>query len=56
MAQDTVVKDDDAIIGLAAARSGQSVDEVQAQFWKCSSRARREIIEERGDPTPYRLG
>jgi hypothetical protein len=53
---ETLLKNEDAIIELAAERSAQSVDDVQAKFSNCSSRARRELIEERGDPTPYRLG
>ena len=45
-----------AVIALVADRSGDTEEAVAARYAMCSAEARRQLIAERGDPTPYRLG
>lgn len=47
---------DEAILAWLAAESALAPAEIGAAYARCSARARRELIAERGDPTPYRLG
>ncbi|OYW45626.1 MAG: hypothetical protein B7Z08_05175 [Sphingomonadales bacterium 32-68-7] len=44
------------LIEKVAAGSGRSLSEVAAEYSRCRTLARQQLIEERGDPTPYRLG
>lgn len=44
------------LVAWVAARSGKAQAEIAASFQQCLALARRELIDERGDPTPYRLG
>ena len=48
--------DNAGLIALLAQRTGREVAAVSSDFQRCFVVARRQLIEERGDPTPYRLG
>ena len=48
-------KSDEAILEELAARDGKSLDELRALHERCGAEARKQLIAERGDPTPYRL-
>ena len=52
----TVTASDEEVLNVAATESGRSPDEVTADFYRCAAIAREQLIVERGDPTPYRLG
>lgn len=57
LAQQTVTADDDAIVArLVAEWPDLDEQEMRAALATCHVEARRELIDERGDPTPYRLG
>lgn len=44
------------VLALVAAKAQVQREEVLAEYGRCLSEARRELIVERGDPTPCRLG
>ena len=44
------------LIDRAASTAGRMPDDVAAEYARCSGIARQQLIEERGDPTPHRLG
>lgn len=46
---------DDAIPATIAARIGQPVEQVAAEYRACVAAAHAELVAEHGDPTPYRL-
>ena len=48
-------KSDEAILEELAARDGQPLAELNALYERCGAEARKRLIAERGDPTPYRL-
>ena len=48
-------KSDEAILEELAARDGQPLAELNALYECCGAEARKRLIAERGDPTPYRL-
>lgn len=48
--------DEDGVIDKAARDSGRDRGEVAAEYRRCWALAREQVIAERGDPTPYRLG
>ncbi|MCT2401342.1 hypothetical protein [Novosphingobium mangrovi (ex Huang et al. 2023)] len=47
---------ENAILDLVAASTGRAREEVSTEYSLCLSEARKQLIAERGDPTPYRLG
>ncbi|MFM5917083.1 MAG: hypothetical protein ACKOOL_06055 [Novosphingobium sp.] len=49
-------QDEAGVAVFAASQAGVSRDSVMAEFHRCLAQARKELIAERGDPTPYRLG
>lgn len=49
-------RDEDGVIALVVESAGASRDEALAGYRRCLAVARRELIAERGDPTPCRLG
>jgi hypothetical protein len=51
-----IAEPDDTVMAWLAAESGMAVAEIGAAYARCLAQARRELIVERGDPTPYRLG
>ncbi|WP_294301399.1 hypothetical protein [uncultured Sphingomonas sp.] len=48
--------DEDAIPGLLATLAGQPVAEVVAAYSKCLRQGHEQLLIERGDPTPHRMG
>ncbi len=56
LVQEIAVRDEDGILDLVAEATGKARDEALAEYRRCEARARKELIAERGDPTPYRLG
>ncbi|MGQ7829528.1 hypothetical protein [Altererythrobacter sp. Z27] len=59
--EETVVREiailtSNGILDLVAASTGRSLEEVSAEYDRCLSEARKQLIVERGDPTPNRLG
>ncbi len=53
---ETALRGDEAILALIGTDSGQGADEIEALHARCAADARSQLIGERGDPTPYRLG
>jgi len=49
-------RNDDSVLEMVASELGKSGDEVSAEYQRCQAVARKQLISERGDPTPYRLG
>ena len=45
-----------ALLDMVARDLGRSRDEVASEYSRCLSEARKQLMIERGDPTPYRLG
>jgi hypothetical protein len=56
LVREVVARDDAGLLDLVAAQTGQPRDEVSAEYGRCLAVARQELVRERGDPTPYRLG
>ena len=56
LVREIVLLDEDSVVSLVADRSGQPIEAVAAAYRNCLGEARRDLIAERGDPTPYRLG
>ncbi|MCJ2177482.1 hypothetical protein [Novosphingobium album (ex Hu et al. 2023)] len=54
--REIAVMPEDAILDLIAASIGRAREEVSTEYGLCLSEARKQLIAERGDPTPYRLG
>ncbi|OCC24067.1 hypothetical protein MB02_09730 [Croceicoccus estronivorus] len=54
--RETAVMTEDGILELVAANKGRSREEVATEYARCLSEARKQLVLERGDPTPYRLG
>ena len=48
--------DEDGLVDKVADESGQPRSDVAAEYRRCLGLAREQVIAERGDPTPYRLG
>jgi hypothetical protein len=48
--------DEEALLRIVADRAEREMAEVAAEYSKCLALARKELIAERGDPKPYRLG
>ncbi|MEJ5977312.1 hypothetical protein WG901_11740 [Novosphingobium sp. PS1R-30] len=46
----------DAALGLLAQAAGREAEVVETLYHQARAEARRQLIAERGDPTPYRLG
>lgn len=47
---------EDGLLDLAAAQTLQRREYVASEYARCLNDARQQLISERGDPTPYRLG
>lgn len=56
LARDLVVESDAVLLDRVAAESGQSRATVEAAYQACLGHARQQLITERGDPSPVRLG
>ena len=55
-ARECALQSDETILDLIATESGRSREEIAAEHGRCVLEARAQLIGERGDPTPYRLG
>jgi hypothetical protein len=47
--------DDEAAVREVALRHPEAADRMDALYQECRAEARRQLIRERGDPSPYRL-
>lgn len=56
LVRDTAALEQDALVDIAAERSGCDRQDVSERYARCFAKARLELIAEIGDPTPYRLG
>ena len=55
-ARETALQGDEAVLAIISSDSGKTADEIAALHARCAADARAQLIGERGDPTPYRLG
>ena len=49
-------RDEEGVLVLVAGETSRSRDTIAAEFARCLVEARAQLIAERGDPTPHRLG
>lgn len=56
LVREIAVRNEDGVLDLVARQTGREEREIAAAYQRCPGAARRELIAERGDPTPYRLG
>lgn len=56
LAAETATHDADAILALVTELTGRDASDVRAEYDRCNTEARAQLIAERGDPTPYKLG
>src|SRR5688500_5337514 len=56
LARDTVTRSDAELLDSIAAANGLDRSVIGAAHQRCLANARLQLIAERGDPTPYRLG
>ena len=56
LVREIAVRTDDELLGWIATEAGKSAEEVSSEYRRCMAIARKQLIAERGDPTPYRLG
>ena len=56
LVREIAVRTDDDLLELLATEAGKDVEGVAAEYRRCMALARKQLIAERGDPTPYRLG
>ena len=50
------VRDENALLDFVAELSGRARSDVEAEYLQCAASVRKQLIIERGDPTPNRLG
>jgi hypothetical protein len=55
-ARETALRDDEEILALLGVDSGKASEDIARLYVRCAAEARSQLISERGDPTPYRLG
>ena len=53
---ETALRDEGGIIAMVGELSGRDENAIWSEYHRCLVEARAELIAERGDPTPYRLG
>ena len=46
----------DAVLAMLAEAEGCEIDSIEARYLAARAEARRQLIAERGDPSPHRLG
>lgn len=51
-----VIKNEKDVVDLVAEITGHESAEMASQYARCLAEAREQLIRERGDPTPHRLG
>ncbi|WP_447758713.1 hypothetical protein [Sphingopyxis fribergensis] len=52
----SAARDAAGIVDMMAAETGSDRDALLSEYRRCAATARQQIIDERGDPTPHRLG
>ena len=50
------VRTENEILDLVVEKTAQDIATVASEYSRCLAQARVQLIAERGDPTPYRLG
>jgi hypothetical protein len=55
LVREIVLKCEDDLLDAVAAQTSQTREAVAMVYGNCLSDARKQLIAERGDPTPYRL-
>jgi hypothetical protein len=55
-ARESALQGDETILASIGAESGKTAEELAGLHACCAAEARSQLIGERGDPTPYRLG
>jgi hypothetical protein len=50
------LRSEDGVLDLVAAQTSQPQQAIATIYAKCLGEARHQLMAERGDPTPYRLG
>jgi hypothetical protein len=56
LVRDAAGLDENGIVNLLAGQTARTPTEVSADYCRLTAEARRQLIAERGDPAPYRLG
>ena len=56
LVSEIVERDEDRLLDWVARQCGRTNEQVSTEYRRCAAVARQELIAERGDPTPYRLG
>ena len=56
LVREIAAHDEDGVIALIAGLTHRDPAAIGAGYQRLTAQARRELISERGDPTPYRLG
>lgn len=56
LVRDIAELDEAALLARVSNQTGRDLAEVAAEYQRCLAVARTELIAERGDPTPHRLG
>ncbi len=56
LVREIAMQDEAGVIALAAQATQNPPEAITAQYHQCLAKAREELIAERGDPTPHRLG
>lgn len=56
LVREIATRDRDGLLELVSRQTGRGQDELSAEYQRCLATARKQLIAERGDPTPNRLG
>lgn len=56
LVKEIAARDEEGVLDLVAVETSRSKDKIAAEFARCLVEARAQLIAERGDPTPQRLG
>ncbi|HEY0597152.1 hypothetical protein [Sphingopyxis sp.] len=54
--REVAARDTAGVVDMMANATARDRDDLLSEYQRCSAVARQQIIEERGDPTPHRLG
>ena len=55
LVREIATRDGAGLLDMVTAKTGRTRDEVSSEYDRCLAAARKQLIKERGDPTPYRL-
>lgn len=56
LVKEIAARDEEGVLDLVAVETSRSKVKIAAEFARCLVEARAQLIAERGDPTPHRLG